>query len=290
VRSADPTLLLREPGARADGASTVPADVEEGETHGVQTLLAQVVDGLPLPQHVVAVEAVVFTTDGGLLARHLRGDLAAASGSSYDAAIDGGPGLVGTTTIHFSGRGLPGVDQLLAESCAQEIGRVLAAASTLGDLRARARRDPLTGLANRAHLEDLAGEVDDGAAVVFVDLDGFKGVNDTHGHRAGDGLLVQVAERLRGAVRSQDVVARFGGDEFVVLVRGTTQPSDATVVAQKVREVFADAFDLGDATPGLIVGVGASVGLARSPEDGRTLSELLAAADGRMYDAKRGRP
>jgi diguanylate cyclase (GGDEF)-like protein len=154
----------------------------------------------------------------------------------------------------------------------------------------RSRRDPLTGAVNRLGFEAAFAHAVAGAhgrpvALAYVDLDGFKVVNDTLGHAAGDEVLVEVARRLRAIVRDGDVVARLGGDEFaMVLVDVTPQ------VLADVAERAAVAIRAPIATATGAVEVGASLGLATAPRDGTTLDEVLAAADGRMYRQKHERP
>jgi len=157
----------------------------------------------------------------------------------------------------------------------------------------RATHDPLTGLANRSALiERLAGELgaDVGTgrlAVLFVDLDNFKIVNDTLGHDRGDQLLIAVTARLRSAVRPDDLVARIGGDEFVTVMPGLTSPDVARQVADRVARAIAAPFDL----DGRKVYVTASIGIAFDDQDGeRTPEGLVRNSDMAMYQAKaRGR-
>jgi diguanylate cyclase (GGDEF)-like protein/PAS domain S-box-containing protein len=156
-----------------------------------------------------------------------------------------------------------------------------------------AHHDALTGLPNRLLLtarvdHALARGTRSGSrtALLFMDLDGFKAVNDTLGHLAGDGLLQAVAQRLSRCVREQDTVARLGGDEFVVLLEGLSGPADAALVARKVLNALARPFVLqtGEAL------VTASVGIAMHPDDAGDLAGLLERADAAMYRAKqRGR-
>lgn len=157
-------------------------------------------------------------------------------------------------------------------------------------LRDLALSDPLTGLANRAQLDQrlaLALERQAGGgqgfAVVLVDLDGFKEINDRLGHAAGDDLLRQVAGRLRLAMRTGDCAARFGGDEFVLLAEGVSGTEAASLVAAKIGAALLEPVQL-DAGPVTLAG---SVGIALCPEHGRTAEALLAAADAAMYAAKR---
>jgi len=149
--------------------------------------------------------------------------------------------------------------------------------------------DPLTGLPNRALFLDRLGHAmhvaDRGGrhlALLFVDLDDFKHVNDSLGHAAGDDLLQQVAARLGSAVRASDTVSRLGGDEFTIVVEGLTHDEDAAHVAAKVLEQSARPYLLGTRE----VYVTASLGIAVYPRDGRSVESLLMSADAAMYRAK----
>lgn len=157
------------------------------------------------------------------------------------------------------------------------------------ELVRQATRDGLTGLPNRSLLRSLmheaverATEQGRGCAFLFVDLDGFKDVNDTHGHDIGDELLKDVARRLRGALRASDEVGRLGGDEFVVLLNDVADPADAGAVAGKIVGALSAPFHLGAVT----ASVSASVGVALWPEAGDTAEALLKSADEAMYKAK----
>ncbi len=156
------------------------------------------------------------------------------------------------------------------------------------ELERQAYHDPLTGLPNRRLLIDRlhqslaqAGRSGSMVAVAFIDLDGFKAVNDRLGHDAGDELLIEVGRRLGATVRAGDTVARLGGDEFVLLV-GIASPSE---IAATLERVLADL-----RRPATVAGgearVGASVGVAIHPEDGRDPEILLQRADAAMYEAK----
>ena len=151
-----------------------------------------------------------------------------------------------------------------------------------------ARHDGLTGLYNRAHLtEQLATQLPrtargDELALLLLDLDRFKNVNDTLGHASGDALLCQVAQRLRAHVREGDMVARLGGDEFAVLQTGSGQPAAATALAQRLIEALSLPFDL----DGQQAHIGCSVGIALAPFDGDTAEMLLKNADLALYLAK----
>lgn len=149
-----------------------------------------------------------------------------------------------------------------------------------------AATDPLTGLANRHGLEQAATDLLDRPgqqAVLMIDLDRFKPINDTLGHEVGDQVLVEVAVRLRSAVRESDVVARLGGDEFVVLLTQVLDLAQLEALARRLMQAVSRPMALGEAQ----VQVGASVGVALPPGDGRALKELMLAADRAMYQAKR---
>lgn len=156
-------------------------------------------------------------------------------------------------------------------------------------MRHQAFHDPLTGLANRARFAErvdrvLANDDTGGAAVFFIDLDGFKQVNDSHGHETGDELLVVLAERLAGCLRDGDTAARLGGDEFAVLIEHGIDATEAAVqTADRLREALSAPVTLGDRE----ISVGASVGIAEiAPGIGR--EEIMRRADAAMYSAKHG--
>lgn len=153
-------------------------------------------------------------------------------------------------------------------------------------LAARVRLDPLTSVANRAGFEAavaeaLASRGGRPLGIAFVDLDGFKGVNDRLGHAAGDTVLVEVARRLGESLRDGDVVGRLGGDEFALLLRDVTPDRLATVAERVHRHLARPVHVDGEAAT-----VGASIGLASAPRDGDRVDELLAHADARMYRQK----
>lgn len=165
-------------------------------------------------------------------------------------------------------------------------------ARTLAERRVRyfAQHDELTRLVNRSHFgERLSQAVMEartqrsGLTVMYVDLDGFKGVNDSHGHGTGDGLLVEVAQRMQDAVRPDDTVARIGGDEFAVIMPGLRDGAVAALMAQQLIAIINEPCNVGGKT----VTVSASIGIARFGTDGNTPEDLLHAADAALYEAKR---
>lgn len=144
----------------------------------------------------------------------------------------------------------------------------------------RATHDPLTGLGNRALFAERLEHSPLPLALLALDLDRFKHVNDTLGHEAGDDLLKQVATRLRSVVRDGDLVARLGGDEFMVLISGTTDASTLTGLADRICATIAEPFQLGSET----ANIGVSVGIATTLADER--KDLVSRADFALYEAK----
>jgi diguanylate cyclase (GGDEF)-like protein len=167
------------------------------------------------------------------------------------------------------------------------------------EVRHRATHDTLTELPNRALFMDRVEQALTRAdrsrshvALLYLDIDGFKPVNDTLGHHAGDVLLQQIAQRLQGAIRKSDTVARLGGDEFAVVMEGAVEgPQTARQLAEKLLQVLAApyALDLGQPQPAA-VNIGSSIGVALFPDHCRGSTDrreaLIRAADAAMYSAK----
>jgi diguanylate cyclase (GGDEF)-like protein len=158
------------------------------------------------------------------------------------------------------------------------------------ELRDQSLHDPLTGLANRSLFYDRAEHTlarqarkeGAGVAVLFMDLDGFKTINDTLGHARGDRLLTLVGERLRSVTRAADTVARLGGDEFAVLLEDVSSVDAALVLATRAIDSLAQPFDLG----GQSATTSVSIGVAFRSAQGATIDDLLQDADAAMYEAK----
>lgn len=153
-----------------------------------------------------------------------------------------------------------------------------------------ASHDNLTGLPNRALFKDrldtarnMAVRNKERLAILFIDLDGFKAVNDTLGHKAGDLLLQEVARRLQASVRQSDTVARVGGDEFIVLLNGIDRAGDAELVAKKILAGLGQPISLA----GQAAKVGASIGISVFPDHGDDTEKLISYADGAMYEIKK---
>lgn len=153
-----------------------------------------------------------------------------------------------------------------------------------------AHHDTLTNLPNRALFSDrlqnaVAFAKRSGLmALLYIDVDNFKPVNDTLGHQAGDELLISISERLRKSVRENDTVARLGGDEFAIIQTGIREKGDAAVLARRVLAELGRRFDVS----GKDVRVGGSIGIALAPIDGTSVDELLAKADSALYRSKSG--
>lgn len=174
---------------------------------------------------------------------------------------------------------------------AVELGDVLVgAAANLRSVQFDAEHDPLTGLPNRTLLRLLLNghlamcqRNSSCLAILYIDLDGFKAVNDTFGHAVGDQLLCEVAARMKGAMRASDFVARLGGDEFAVALTQATM-DNAAAFAAKLIDVISRPYQFGEVT----TSISASVGIAEYPASATDIDTLLAKADRAMYEAKRG--
>jgi diguanylate cyclase (GGDEF)-like protein/PAS domain S-box-containing protein len=200
-------------------------------------------------------------------------------GSRFDVSVTISPVL--DATGHITG----------ASKIARDISRQKAAEEAI---RRLAYHDTLTGLPNRRLLLDrldhavtLSQRSQNHAALLFIDLDRFKQLNDTHGHEAGDALLIAVAERLQDLVRESDTVARYGGDEFIVLCENLgplpeTAAEHARTTADKIGTALGTEFQLGTLTHQ----GGASVGVHLFLGDGQNIDDLLKAADAAMYRTK----
>jgi diguanylate cyclase (GGDEF)-like protein len=196
-------------------------------------------------------------------------------------------------------RSVPDEEMSLLRTMTNQIAAALENAHLVRQLRDAAETDLVTGAYSHRHLQDRmrqesarAARTRSPMAVLMLDLDGFKSINDRFGHQSGDRVLRAIAGCLRASVRASDVVARYGGDEFVVLMPDTAPDEGRIVAARAADAVAALAHTMAD---GSVVHVGCSVGLAHHPIDGRSGKALLRAADAAMYTQKRahngaGRP
>lgn len=181
-------------------------------------------------------------------------------------------------------------DQELLEFVSTQVAAVIERKKIESWLQHVALHDQLTGLPNRGLFLDrlqtalvLARRDHTELSLLYLDLDMFKPVNDTFGHAVGDLLLQEVSDRLNQCVRESDTVGRFGGDEFLVLLTGASLLDDVVMVAEKIRAVLNQPFDLS----GHQLSISPSIGVARYPADAQDYQKLIRCADAAMYEAKR---
>jgi diguanylate cyclase (GGDEF)-like protein len=272
------SLLMEREGVRRLQEHTVRIGAQAFDETDEELLLQRAADAL-----AGALDAVVLVRTATVLVQAPHGHPHDVDDTAMQVPLGGGIG--GSITVSRARPFTP--DE---RNCADTVGVILTGALRRGRSEAAVRHaavhDALTGLPNRELLVDrleqaLAKEEPGRVALLFIDLDGFKAVNDRLGHLAGDRVLVEAADRMRRAVRADDLLARFAGDEFVVL---TTPESDVQRLAERLRAGMAEPFhlDVGTAT------IGASVGVA--VHDGaETAEQLLRRADVAMYAVKRGR-
>ncbi|QGP81272.1 diguanylate cyclase [Sphingobium sp. CAP-1] len=160
--------------------------------------------------------------------------------------------------------------------------------TTKYDLAKLARFDPLTGMANRLLLREAFqasiknARAGNQVAIHYLDLDGFKAINDRHGHPAGDQMLVEVARRLHAAIRTEDLACRLGGDEFLLLQAQVQHPDQAELLARRVIRQLSDPYSI----DGIDMRVTVSIGIALAPEHGVDLEQLVGHADAALYRSK----
>jgi len=181
-------------------------------------------------------------------------------------------------------------DQALLQFVSTQIAAVIERKQTETWLRHIARHDVLTDLPNRGLFNDrlLAAlartqQADGRLALLYIDLDRFKQINDTHGHAIGDMLLREVGHRIRHCVRESDTIGRIGGDEFIVLLNSIKLPEHASLIAEKIRASLEQPFELS----GQRLDISASLGIAVYPEHGDEKKLLIRHADSAMYRAKK---
>ena len=265
--------------------------------------------GTSLPQHdllarngtVIAVierEELTLASDG---ARELVGDSANTLAALREALVSAARGEAARTRAEIGlvdGAGLMRrIEFEISYETAEDGPRILAIGHDVtarwareAELGRRVVTDALTGLPNRVLLADRIGQAllaaeraRTSAALIVLDLDHFKDVNDTHGHAAGDILLRQLGERARAELRGSDTVARLGGDEFAILVPPPADIVSALATARKIHRALAEPFTIG----GVLAQTSASLGIALYPQHAGTADTLLDRADAAMYAAKR---
>jgi diguanylate cyclase (GGDEF)-like protein len=207
------------------------------------------------------------------------------------AAPDSLLGLLAVTVHSRPERLAPGHDLLdRLSGVAAQATIALQNGRLVDQITHQALHDQLTGLANRTKFTDRlttgirnAGKREETITVFYIDLDGFKPVNDEFGHEVGDQVLYQVGARINARLRATDTVARLGGDEFAVLIDGEASPEDAEAMTDRLSQAFAKPF----VVDGHRLNVGASIGRAVFPGDGIDAESLLRVADAAMFEAKR---
>jgi diguanylate cyclase (GGDEF)-like protein len=273
-------LLWRDTG---DDRPTADGEVPTADVTDSPLRRAVLRDGRP---HVVQADTVIETGPEGA-------ELRAAGGRTLILLpLNAGGRTIGVVEMVSIAerRDLDGSEMQACEAMASLAATGLEKVRLLQQLRDAADMDLVTGVNNHRYLQDrLRQEVARSArshapmAVLMLDLDGFKPINDRHGHANGDRVLRNVGATIRAYVRTNDVVARYGGDEFVVVMPDTNTGQAEAVAKRVVAGVRHTHHDLGD---GSRVRVGVSAGLATYPADGRTSTQLLQAADAAMYSAK----
>lgn len=252
----------------------VSASFERIFGYAPDEVLGQRIFDLVHPDDRAATVQQADQVNAGALQRHFRNRYVHKDGHSVD--------------IQWSARWLPEYGVRIG------VGREVSELRRVErELEHRASHDPLTGLPNRHRLQaELqyaiahAAQTGDGLALLYLDLDGFKEVNDRDGHDAGDRLLREVAQRLQQGLRQGDLVARVGGDEFVALLPGCRDAEAARTVVDGLRARLSQPYALLEG----LFRLDASVGIACFPADGSDPDALLAHADRAMYAAKRQRP
>jgi diguanylate cyclase (GGDEF)-like protein len=235
--------------------------------------------------------SVVAARDGQLVADRIAGRVRKVYGlrRTLAAPLTSDDGVVGAIVLsHRTGDAWSATTRRLLSGAADEASAALARAYSHRDAEARASTDALTGLPNRRYFDEFCGLLarrrrsGDAVGVLMIDIDRFKALNDTHGHATGDQVLRAVAGAIVSAVREDDVPARFGGEEFVVLLRNPGLDI-AFEVGERVRSAVAGLDLAGLDVPGVSV----SVGVAVSGHPDQPIDELIGLADQALYRAKR---
>ncbi|MFP5308993.1 MAG: putative bifunctional diguanylate cyclase/phosphodiesterase [Actinomycetes bacterium] len=291
------TILEDEAGRSATEVIDATARTYGELTTGVEQLVRDwPVDGEPLSDAVLSSRASGLAEDASTYRAALAETRRAAAASARERALETASVqrsmLVATLALLLIEALLvfrPATRRIRATLAQREEEAVIERERSRLQLEHLARFDHLTGLANRTMFRDRldhavasAGRSEEHVALMFVDLDRFKDVNDQLGHDAGDRLLVEIGRRLQDVARRTDTVARIGGDEFTVLLEHLDSPDGAATAAQKILDALSVPVDLG----GRQVVVSGSIGIAMYPDDARTVDELLRHADTAMYEAK----
>lgn len=250
------------------------------------TLTAQVVrSGRPL---------LLTPENAAAILSQLDAEVSADAMNWLGVPLESASGIIGALVVLSSADGarFTEKDRELLQFVAVQVVAALERKRMHSRLEHMAQHDQLTDLPNRTLFQDRlqtaltkARREQTRLAVLFLDLDKFKPVNDTYGHTVGDHLLQDVARRLTRFVRESDTVGRIGGDEFIILLESIKQPEDAAIVAGKILATLSEPYNLAKVTLQIIP----SIGVAVYPENGEDANELIRYADNAMYQIKRGR-
>ncbi|WP_339805423.1 diguanylate cyclase [uncultured Marinobacter sp.] len=253
----------------------------------------QLVPGTSIARVVRSAEAILLTPDMTGQRHRKKGKPASKHSFSWlGVPLTTGPDVIGALVVQSYSDSLSytAQDQALLQFVSSQVAAAVERKRTHSRLEYLAQHDPLTKLPNRALFLDrlhssLARARRDSIrlAVLYLDMDNFKQINDTFGHSTGDQLLREVADRLTQCVRESDTVGRLGGDEFAVLLDGISRHEDAATVAEKILVALSSPYNLEGAT---LVSA-PSVGIAVYPDHGEDDAQLVRHADGAMYAAKR---
>lgn len=289
TRLLDATLVSARPGV-PDTSTLLPiGDLEDpvSETHVIQREPIRVAAGSPATSAVPALRA----REGQLVADRIAARVRRVYGlrRTLAAPLTSEDGVVGAIVLsHRTGDAWSATTRRLLGGAADEASAALARAYSHRAAEAQASTDALTGLPNRRYFEEFCGLLarrrrsDDAVGVLMVDIDKFKVLNDTYGHATGDQVLQAVGGAIVAAVREDDVPARFGGEEFVVLLRNPGMDI-AFEVGERVRSAVAQL----DLQQWGVPGVSVSVGVAVSDHADQSIDELIGLADQALYRAKR---
>ena len=238
-------------------------------------------------------QALLLTPDTDVaLSEHIDTIIGKDSLDWLGVPLNSSKGIIGALVVQsYSGEvRYTEQDKSLLQFVSNQIASAIVRKQNEAWLQYIAHHDPLTDLPNRELFHDRlqtalarARRNKERLVVLYIDLDGFKEVNDGHGHAVGDLLLQEVAKRIRRCLRESDTVGRIGGDEFVVLLNNITLPEHGAVVAEKIRAVLDRPFELG----GKRLHISSSIGVAAYPEHGDDNKQLIRHADEAMYAAKK---